>query len=64
MDKPSIKCPSCGGATFHVTKNEIKSLADFTGASCSNCGRKITDQDVKRQTTELAQTIMRGALNR
>lgn len=64
MDKPSVKCPSCGGTTFRAHEGEIKSLADFTGATCANCGREITEQDVKDQAADLARAIMRGALNR
>ena len=65
MENPQLKCPSCGNTGYVISSaNEPKSYDDLVGASCRNCGHKLTDEDIKRQTAEIAEEVIAKAFKR
>jgi transcription initiation factor TFIIIB Brf1 subunit/transcription initiation factor TFIIB len=56
-----FSCPQCGSQTFK-TDAEPKSLEDFDGAVCADCGAVVTEEDVKAQLQAVAEGMMRKAL--
>jgi transcription elongation factor Elf1 len=58
-DVISFRCPECQGETFKTT-TKVKRLEDFDGAVCTGCGRKVTEDDVKRKAVEIARKLMKG----
>jgi predicted RNA-binding Zn-ribbon protein involved in translation (DUF1610 family) len=56
--KVPFKCPSCGSDEPFVTASEPKSYDDLLGASCSACGHKLTDEDIKEHARTLAMKLL------
>jgi hypothetical protein len=61
MSKIPFICKKCGSETFKTT-SEPKSLDDFDGAVCANCGTTITKDDIERQTAKIAEKAIKDAL--
>jgi transcription elongation factor Elf1 len=55
-----FSCPQCGGETFK-TSVEPKSLEDFNGAVCADCGTEVTEEDVKNQLRGVAEKMIKDA---
>jgi transcription elongation factor Elf1 len=62
-DVIQFSCPQCQGEKFKATR-EVKSLADFDGAVCANCGTTISEDDVKNQAVTIARKSITDALKR
>jgi transcription elongation factor Elf1 len=60
MDNLKFSCPKCGNRTFK-TASEVKTYDDFLGATCTKCGRAMTDEDVKKQARKIAEDLVRDA---
>jgi transcription initiation factor TFIIIB Brf1 subunit/transcription initiation factor TFIIB len=56
-----FSCPQCGSQTFK-TDAQPKTLEDFDGAVCADCGTVVTQEDVKAQLRVVAEEMMRKAL--
>jgi ribosomal protein S27AE len=57
---PQFSCPKCGTTEFKVPSRP-KTIEDFIGAVCSNCGGTITEDDIKAQALKIAERKMRKA---
>jgi transcription elongation factor Elf1 len=53
-------CATCGGGEFKPVRG-VKSWKDFIGASCANCGRELTEDDIKAQALKIAEDAARRA---
>jgi transcription elongation factor Elf1 len=58
--EPQFLCPKCGSTVFKLF-TEPKTIEDFNGAVCSNCGTSITEQDIKSQALQIAEKAAREA---
>jgi uncharacterized Zn finger protein len=56
-------CPSCGSETFKSLR-EVKTYEDFVGAACANCGRVVTDDDIRGQARKIAEELVRDAFRK
>ena len=52
-----------GGTAFKTT-SKPQIYADFIGSACTDCGHNVTDEDIKRQASDIAIQRMKDALNR
>jgi uncharacterized Zn finger protein len=57
----NFPCPKCGSETFKSTI-EIKTYEDFLGATCAECSRVVTDEDIRAFGLKLAEKLVRNAL--
>lgn len=62
-DVISFSCPECNGKVFKTT-TKVKRLEDFDGAVCAGCGRKMTEDDVKRKAVEIARKTIKDAVKK
>ncbi len=55
----SFVCPFCKNQTW-LTRLKIKpeSYDDLIGATCTNCGHRISDEDIKRSTLGVINAIL------
>jgi predicted RNA-binding Zn-ribbon protein involved in translation (DUF1610 family) len=58
-----FSCKKCGSEVF-VTAAKPKTLADFYGAVCQNCGTTVTQDDIKAQTLKIAGEAARDAFRK
>jgi transcription elongation factor Elf1 len=58
-----FSCPQCHGEQFKVAA-EVKSLEDFNGAICTNCGHVMTVDEVKKQARDEAVKLAKAAFKR
>ena len=56
-------CPRCQGEKFKVP-SKVKSLEDFYGATCTNCGHAMTEDEVKKQARDEAVKLAKAAFKR
>lgn len=61
MTTPKLACPQCGNERFEVSA-QPKTTNDFIGAPCANCGRRITEDDLKAQATALIEDLVKQRL--
>jgi uncharacterized Zn finger protein len=62
-DTIPIKCPSCGGTKFSAA-SRLKSLDEFSGSVCADCGHTVSAGDVKKQAIEIARKAAKEAIKR
>jgi hypothetical protein len=60
MSNIPFVCKNCGGETFRVP-SKPKSLDDFEGAACENCGTKLTKKDIEDQARNVAVDALKKA---
>lgn len=51
-------CKQCGSKTFKVAA-EPKSIEDFNGAVCANCGTALTEDDIRLQASEMIDELIK-----
>lgn len=56
-----FSCPRCQGEKFKVP-SKVKSLEDFNGAVCMNCGNVMTGDDVKKQARDEAVKLAKKSI--
>lgn len=56
----SFVCAKCGHDKFK-SDHEVKTLEDFLGAKCANCGASLTEDDIKAQGMKIAEDLARKA---
>ena len=56
-----FSCPQCNGEAFKVA-TEVKRLEDFNGAVCADCGRTITEEDIKHRAAQIARKSITDAI--
>lgn len=59
----NLTCPRCGNYTFKDFV-ELREAVNFIGIPCSNCGYRITEDDVRKQTDAFAEKFTKDTLKR
>jgi predicted RNA-binding Zn-ribbon protein involved in translation (DUF1610 family) len=62
-DTTLFACPKCGHQTL-VPFSEVKTYEDLVPFPCQNCGRLFTDNDVRSQSGEIAEKLLRDAIGK
>jgi len=60
MSQVSFVCSECGSDKFRVS-SPPKTLDDMIGAPCANCGTPLTEEEVKRQSRQIADDVVKKA---
>jgi len=58
-----FSCGKCGSQVFK-TRSKPQSLEDFYGAVCVKCGATITESEIKKQASQLAEKLARDAFRK
>ena len=51
---PHCPCPKCNHEV-QIARTQIKSVRDFAGATCQNCGYIVTHDDVISQAAKIVE---------
>ncbi|WP_412479893.1 ECs_2282 family putative zinc-binding protein [Azonexus sp. IMCC34839] len=59
----AIECPQCGNKTFKLSA-EKHAKGEFDGAVCIDCGRVISEDDIRAKAIDVAENEIRSMASR